>query len=292
MQPRTAEHARFLHSRLLPPVVFRMAGMALLLVITGAGLGCQSASYEEASQFSDQIPAFDGATGAQRDSILAVLESMQRTHFDSAFVRLRDYDFTRTAQTEQLDPTGDVTAARLYMTRFRGDETDARTLNSRGTFDEGTLDVFGTSETPTRDQSNVATAAFPDEPAYVSARGREAFAYRFDETTLPNGEPSLVVQIRARDSEEGRTQPIRYARLVMEEETRELLAAETIRYRESLLYDEDSYASVLLQPAPEDENVWLPEVFNIHARVTIPFREAREYRTESRYQQYSKRQDR
>jgi len=291
MQPRTAKHARFLHSRLLSPVIFRVAGVALLLVITGAGLGCQSASYDEASQFSGQIPTFNGATGAQRDSALAVLESMKRTHFDSAFVRLRDYDFMRSAQTEQLGPSGDVAAARLRVIRYLGDEVNAQTLSSRGSFDEGTLDLFGTSGTPTRDHSNVATAAFPNDPAYVSARGREAFAYQFDESTLPNGEPSLVMQIRARDTEEGRTQPIRYARLVMNEETRELLAAETIRYRESLLYDEDSYVRVFLRPAPRDENVWLPQAFDAHTRVSIPFQSAREYRTQSRYEQYRKRQD-
>jgi hypothetical protein len=273
MHPRPDEHVCFLQS---------LAGACGAVVLAVGLLGCEPSAPRPTSPFAPAA-SIGEPSSVERDSALSVLASMRRTAFDSAFDRLSEYAHTRRTRTVQIGASGEPTARRSQTVRYEAGGTSGTVVSqadSGGAFEAGPFDAFVSTPDPTAPLSNLAQQAFPDNPAYLSARTREAFRYRVRDDAY-RGEPVSVVTVQARASGEGREQSVRYAELTIHRDTGELLAARTVRAERILLFSEDSRLVVRLRLGPD--GTWLPHESRFHARVDVPFRAPQEFRTVSTY---------
>lgn len=280
MQPARTEHVRFLQTAL-----------AVLLLSLGAG-GCETGGAPDPARTFAPTDTLVVAQPAERDSALALLRRMDRMAFDSAFARLDRYAFLREVRTEQLRSDGSVDAWRTQRLRYADGPTQVVARDSSGAFGGGGLGPFAPSATPERRPANLATQAFPDDPAYLSARTRAAFQYAFGPDTTISGTDARVVEIQARrrtsetSSGEGADQAVRYARLAIARGSNQLLAAHTVRAERALLFREDSELTVGLRRAPD--GTWVPHVTAFRARVDVPLRDPQYVRTRSTYDGYAR----
>lgn len=284
MHPSPFKHARSLHA---------CAAVALLvggvLSLQGCVFSSDRSDRREARAESSLIPSDTLPSNVSRDSAIAVLSSMQRTAFDSAFAALEAYGVTRYVRTEQLSPSGVITALRSSVLRYPDSSRDGTILrrDSSGAFRRGGL--FGRvapDQQPTARPANFAAQVLSDQPAYVEPRTREAFRYALQADTLRDGTPVYVLEAIARDYGTGREQGIRYARLHIVRSTRELIGLTTVRDDEVLLFGENSRLSFHLRRAPDGRRDWVPHVTRVRALVHVPFRTPRQFRTVSAFYAY------
>lgn len=282
MQPAPPERACFLHA---------VVGGLLLAGTALGSAGCTDpiAQTEAYSPFGhiDTI----ATTEAPRDSALALLTSINRAAFDSAFARLDEYGVTRHVRTEQFDTTGTVTAHRILTLRYPPG-TDAGVVqraDSAGSFRKGGL---FSSLTPTRQRTSrpadLSAQALPDQPPYLAPRTREAYRYALRPDSLVGGSPTYVLEAKARSEETGADQSVRYARLTIDRTSRELVGLTTVRANRVLLFRENSQLTVRLRSTPS--GAWVPHVTRFRAVVKVPFRAPRQFRTVSAYHAYDRRQ--
>jgi hypothetical protein len=225
-------------------------------------------------------------SAAERDSALAVLQAMRRTAFDSAFVRLHDYRFTRQQRTEHRNPDGTVAATQTRTIRYApGAAPTVLQSDSTGVFPQPVLSTLGPASTLEPMPPNVASDAFPEDAAYLSPRSYEHFRYWRRASTV-EGRPVFVVTVRPRPTPGGAEQSIRYARLVLTRATRQLVAATTIRVAQVLLFEEQSHLKVRLRRAPEGR-AWVPVRTHFRVHVDLPFRAPRSLQTVSTYEAYA-----
>jgi len=275
MHPPRFKRVRFLHIHVV--VLMFVGGFVLS--------GCTSSPGASGTSL---MPSDTIASAVSRDSALAVLSSMQRTAFDSAFADLDEYAFTRYVRTEQLDPSGRITAVRSYVLRYPPG-TGAGTIQRRdsvGAFRQGGL--FGRAapaRNPTERPANLAAQVLPDQPAYVEPRTREAFRYALRADTLLDGTPVYVVEATARGSGTGRDQGVRYAHLRLDRASRELIGITMVRADAVLLFGEESRLTLQLRPVAEGSR-WVPHLVRVRASVNVPFRTPRQFRTVSAFYEY------
>jgi len=257
------------------------------MLVTGLGLGgCSLAGERPTPAF---MPVDTIASAVDRDSALAVLTSMRRTAFDSAFATAGRYGVTRYARTEQLSPSGTTTAVRSHVVEYApGDGPGTlRRQDSSGTFRRGGL--FGwaaPSRSPAGRPPNVAGQVLSDQPAYVEPRTREAFRYALRADTLGRGIPVYLIEATARDRGTGRDQGVRHVRLVLDRASRQLIGLTMVRADDVLLFRENSRFHIRLRRAPEEEDEWVPHVTRSRASVRVPFRAPRQFRTVSAFYHY------
>jgi len=248
------------------------------------GTGCTSSPAPSSPAFR---PTDTLTTTVGRDSTLAVLASMRRAAFDSAFARLDDYTVTRSLETEQLDTAGTVTARRRYVLRYAPGEA-AGTIQQRdstGRFRSGGLLAQAAPATaPTDRPPNTAAQMLGDDPPYVEPRTQEAYRYALGTATGPDGASVYVVEATARAHGTGRDQSVRYARLLLDRTTRELVGLTLIRIDEGLLFSERSRFSLRLQRGPD--GTWVPAESRVRAYLHVPFRAPRSFRTVSTFFDY------
>jgi hypothetical protein len=271
-----------------PPLFERAFSLHVLgtaLVLGGlllGGTGCTSSSQGE----SPFMPSDTITSSVDRDSALAVLTSMRRTAFDSAFVRLSDYAVTREVRTEQLTPAGTPTAERSYEIRYApgAERGTIERRDSSGTFRDGGL--FGRvapESDPAARPENVAAQMLPDQPAFVEPRTREAFRYALRTETVRNT-PVYTLEARARARGTGQDQAVRYARLRLHRHSRQLIGLTLVRDEEVLLFGEDSRMRLDLQRTAD--GVWVPRESRVRAVLRVPFRTPRHVRTVSAFYEY------
>ena len=280
MQPAFPERARFLHALLVGALV---VGVGL-----GAG-GCSSSP--PGGPVSPFLPTDTVRTDeTDRDSALAVLTNMQRAVFDSAYAALDTYSVTRRLRTERLADRDSVTATRTYTVRYPPAPASGtvQARDSSGTFsDGGMLSGLTSAGRPTERPQNVSSQALSDPPPYVAPRTREAFRYALDTATRPDGTPVQVVRVQARSNGPGRDQGVRFARLTLLRDSHELIGLTVVRAERALLFQEDSRLTVRLHPA-STSGPWVPALVEFRARVDVPFRAPRQFRTVSRYTDYAR----
>lgn len=273
-----------------PPLLKRARSLHVfvaLLVLGGlllGGTGCTSSDGQSPPPF---MPSDTITSAVDRDSALAVLTSMRRTAFDSAFARLSEYAYTRSVRTEQMTPAGTTTAVRSYELRYRtgGERGTFKRRDSTGSFrDGGFFGRVAPDRDPRARPPNVAAQLLPDQPAYVEPRTREAFRYALQPDMLAGEIPVYVLEVTARSRGTGREQGVRYARLLLHRSSRQLIGLSLVRDDEVLLFGEDSRMSVQLQRAPDE--AWVPHVTRVRAIVHVPLRTSRRFRTVSTYDNY------
>jgi hypothetical protein len=235
------------------------------------------------------MPADTITSAVDRDSALAVLSSMRRTAFDSAFVELDEHAFTRYVRTEQLDSSGRATAVRSYELRYPTGTGAGRIQrrDSIGAFRRGgVFSRVAPERNPTERPANLAAQVLPDQPAYVEPRTREAYRYALQTDTLLDGTPVYVLEATARDYGTGRDQGIRYARLRLDQASRELIGLTVVRADAALLFGENSRLTIHLRPGADDPQTWVPHLTRVRASVNVPFRTPRQFRTVSAFYAY------
>jgi len=273
MHPPLFERAFSLH---VLGVALVLGGLAL------GGTGCTS-SDRGPSPF---MPSDTLASAVDRDSALAVLTAMRRTVFDSAFVRLGDYAVTRSVRTEQMTPAGSTTAARTYEIRYQpgAERGTLQRRDSTGTFRDGGLFGGVAPDTdPAARPTNVADQIFPDQPAYVEPRTREAFRYALRADTV-RGLPVYVLEATARARGTGRDQAVRFVRLRIHRPSNQLIGLTLVRDDQVLLFGEDSRMHLALQRTAD--GTWVPRTSRVRAVLHVPFRTPRHFRTVSTFYAY------
>lgn len=296
MHPPAFEHARSLQtsSRATRPGPSRLGRWGRLAVLCAVGVllgvltGCEAATRSGRSPFLDAASTLPAPSAAERDSALAQLDRMNRAVFDSAFVRMERYAFTRSTRTEQLTPDGAVAALRRETVRVHPDSAarvvDADTV---GTFGRTLFSGFASGDADPL-PGPLGEYVLDDKPAYRSARSREAFEYRTRPDML-DGVPVTVVTVTARDTGEGAEQSIRRATLTLTRDGLDVVAMSTIRAERSILFTEDSRFVVRLRRAPD--GTWVPALTRFDARVGVPFRDAQPFRTATAYTDYRRVRD-
>lgn len=278
MQPPPPERARFLHT---------VVGGLLLLTLAVGSLGCTDHSLPSGT-YSSFGPIDTIATSeVPRDSVLAVLNQLNRTAFDSAFAQLDAHAVTRHVRTEQMDTTGATTASRMLTLRYPPGDTSGtiQRADSAGTFRQGgLLSSITPAQRRTARPANLALQALADQPPYLAPRTQEAYRYALRRDSLLDGRPVLVVDAKRRSDERGADQDIQYARLTIDRASHELVGLTTARRSRILLFRENSQLTIRLRPAPNDG--WVPHLTRFRALVDVPFRAARQFRTVSAYYAY------
>jgi len=263
-----------------------LLGLACAMLVPLLGCDNGTAANDDAALFAPANRPV-ASSPAERDSALALLDRMQRSAFDSAFVHLDRYGFVRSMRTEQRTASGAVTAWTERTLRYPADGTAPRVLNSdsMGAFTGTTLGPLGPSSAPKPQPPNAATYAFPEDAAYLSERTQGAFQYTLRPNTSIDGQAARVVEIHPKQTPDGRDQVIRFARLTIARGTHQLLAAHTVRSERVLLFQEDSELILRLQRSP-DRQTWVPAVSRFRTRVDVPLRDPQQFRTASTYTDY------
>ena len=229
------------------------------------------------------MPSDTITSAVDRDSALAVLTTMRRTAFDSAFARLGDYAVARSVRTEQMTPSGTTTVIRSYEIRYPPG-TERGTIQRRdssGTFrDGGFFGRVAPERDPAARPENVAAQILPDQPAFIEPRTREAFRYALRPETV-RGTPVYVLEATARAYGTGQDQAVQYARLHVHRSSRQLIGLTLVRDDEVLLFGEDSRMHLDLQRTTD--GTWVPRESRVRAVLRVPFRTSRHFRTVSSY---------
>lgn len=220
----------------------------------------------------------DPAPSAAADSAFALLESMQRDAMQQAFPDARQLSYLRLTRTEQLTGGG-VAAYSERVVRLHPDAppTTVR-IDTGGTFDFGWFSRF-VDDQESAAPANPADHMLPEDPAFLTARNREAFAYDVGPDTLWLGRPVRIVTVRARP-DAGERQSIRRARLYIDRATQQLVGFRLERRDETWFYDETSRLDVRLRPA---DDAWLPLRTDVLTAVRLPFSTARTFHSTSTY---------
>jgi hypothetical protein len=276
MQPTSIERVRFLKS-----LSWLTACLTIAVLLTGCG---EATSGGGPSAFTpENLPASAGEE--ERARAIELLDKMQRTTFDSAFVQLQNYAFTRTVRTERRNgPAGPEAFRERTLTYTPDKNTTFRVASIRadssGSFDASVLGRFAPSSNPDGIPTNLATQAFPEDPPYLAERKREAFQYNVRSDTY-EGAPVNVVIVQARNGESGPEQSARFAELTLHRDTHQLLAAHTVYTERTLLYAQDTVFRILLHPAGGE--TWLPRETEFRALLDMILRDPLEIATRSTY---------
>ncbi|WP_157621393.1 hypothetical protein [Salisaeta longa] len=218
---------------------------------------------------------------AERTRALDVLNGMQRTAFASAVGRLKATTFVKRTTTEALTPAGSLQARRYRVVRVPPSGAPA-VLERRttGSFDAGWLATWAPGDTSKGVVPTWATIVLSDEPPFLARRTRTAFRFGLRPDTLYN-RPVQVVVARPDTTTDGHEQTVRYARLVIDRASSELIGATIVRARSSLLFSEDSAATLQLQPQAAGR--WVPAEAALAVIVDIPFRSPQRYHTHTTF---------
>ena len=226
----------------------------------------------------------------ERDSVLEAVSTLQTEGFESAFKHLADYDYTRYIRTEQFDDSDFMVAFRERTIRHAG-EPDTRTYtllssDSTGSYDFGYFRRFVSDNVDEQDPEDLTPYLFPEDPAYLSSRNFEAYAYTFEEDSLMLNITAQAVEIRAKP-EDGDGKNIRRARYFINPKRNELVAFELERIDLAFFFREESTFFVHVQTLADGTVV--PYNTRFETRIIVPFRDPQRFRTVASYYNVSER---
>ncbi len=224
---------------------------------------------------------------AERDAVLAVLQTIKQDALRDAFARLPRYRYTRYLRTEQFDDAHQRTAfaervVRLDLQENRRIRTPLQ-ADSAGAFDAGMLGRFVAAGPDEHDAAAWPQSVLLDDPPYLAPRNRDAFLYRFlPDTTLWEA-ATQVIEVRARPGS-GDAQSIRRTHLYLDRASGELVAVYLERTEADLFFSEESRFYLHIRPAPDSG--WVPSTARFLTRLRLPLRSPRQFRSVSAYYAY------
>lgn len=229
----------------------------------------------------------DSSALAERDSVLAALDAVDRTAFDHAFETLQRYSFTRHLRTEQLGNDDRVMAFTERVVRFVREGDGHRAVlveaDSGGTFDYGFFNRFVPENAKDVAPVDLAPYLLPEDPPYLMPRHRDAFEYRFLPDTLLWDVTARVIEVRARP-ETSDEQSFRRVRLYVDRNTGSLIALTVDRTDRALLFREESRYFVHIRPTQWGD--WVPHTTRYLTRIRTPFHAMRQFRTTATYYEF------
>ena len=258
-------------------LVLSLLSMALLT-------GCRTeapGSQEPSDEANQQDPA-------EREAVLAVLQTIKQDALRDAFARLPRYRYTRYLRTEQFDEAHQQTAfAERVMRLDLQENRRIRTLlqaDSAGAFETGMLGRFVAIGPDEHDAAAWPQAVLLDDPPYLAPRNRDAFLYRFLPDTTLRETATQVIEVRARPGS-GDAQSIRRTHLYIDRASGELVAVYIERTERDLLFSEESRFYLHIRPAPDDG--WVPYSARFLTRLRLPLRSPRHFRSVSAFYAYA-----
>jgi hypothetical protein len=245
-----------------------------LLLLLAMTAGCRSGEHE------GPAPATDPEA---RDSVIALMRVADLTAFEDAFSGALAREHDRTTRTEQLATDGRVLAFREHTLRQSATNGLAgRALlraDSSGSFHFGHFDAIVSTDRRDAAAVNPVPLFLPSEPAYLTARERDAYTYRMAPDTVIAGRPVRVAEAEALP---GSRQPvIRRARYYVDAATGRLAGIEIDRVEAALLFGEASLLRILLQHGPAGEP--LPHYVAFETEVKALLADPRRFRFTEAY---------
>lgn len=223
----------------------------------------------------------------ERDAVMAVLQTMKQDAIREAFARLPAYRYRQYLRTEQFDATHHRTAVAERVMRFDvpGRERVPTILqaDATGTFETGTLGRFVAASHDEHDVATWPQHVLLDDPPYLAPRNQEAFTYRFLPDTTFWGAATQVIEVRARPGY-GDAQSMRHTHLYLDRASGELVGVYLERAEGDLFFREESRFYLRLRPAPDAG--WVPYTARFIARLRLPFRAPRKFRSVSAFYGY------
>lgn len=261
------------------------SGLALSLLSLILLTGCRTPSEAPGSPTSaDETTPQDPA---EREAVLAALQTIKEDALRDAFSRLPRYRYTRYHRTEQADDTRRRTAFAERITRFDGQENQrARTLlqaDSAGVFETGMPGRFVDDGSDEHDAAAWPQAVLLDDPPYLAPRNRDAFVYRIRPDTTLWDAATQVLEIYARPGI-GDAQSIRRTHLYLDRASGELVAIYIERTEDVLFFREESRFYLHIRPAPDGG--WVPYAARFRTRLHLPLRSALQFHAVSAYYNY------
>lgn len=236
---------------------------ALVLLCTG----CRNPATEQATPLAD--PA--------QDSLLTYLSLLNRTPLRQAFAHLPRYTYRRTRETAYDESPGRRMGTQTRTVRFTGPPT-ARTAQTTAETNDGRLPDGFAAATAQEDTTALDGYMLPNEPVYLSPKGRAGYRFiRLPDTTL-YGRPVQQLSVTARIGEKT---PLRHARLYVEPTSKTLVGLDVQRVDVSLLFGEQSRFRLLLQPGPDA--VWVPALTEVDTQIKTILGEPRRFHTTTTY---------
>ncbi|MFB3132818.1 MAG: hypothetical protein ACE10K_09900 [Rhodothermales bacterium] len=224
---------------------------------------------------------------AERDAVLALLQTMKQDALREAFARLPRYRYTRYIRTEQYDAAHHRRAFAEHVTRLDGQEnrrvSTVLQADSAGAFDTGMLGRFVAAGHDEHDAATWPEYVLLDDPPYLAPRNREAFGYRFRPDTTLWERATQVIEIHARPGS-GDAQSMRRTHLYLDRASGELVAVYLERTEGGLFFSEESRFYLHIRPAPDDG--WVPYSARFLTRLRLPLRSPRHFRSVSAFYAY------
>lgn len=237
------------------------------LCILGCG-GDEPVSEDRTGAHFYPVPDTAFQSSPAPDSVLALLDSIRTAPFLQAFDTLKDRSFTFVSHTTQYASDEQPLARRERVIEVRPNAPKRIVHHAdSGAFDAGWLSPFAPQDTTLSPTTPMGQHLISDDPAYLSARNRDAYRYVQHPDTLPGGRPVQVIDVLARPGL-GSDQPLRRTRLTVAPSSLNLLSLYLVRQRQDVLFGEESHFFARLQPGPGAS--WVPDTTRFRSRLSFP----------------------
>jgi len=263
-----------------------MRSFSIVILFAAAlifGSGCNNGSMERVGSIE----------AAERDSILVFLNQVGQDAMHGAFTNLQDYEYRRYLRTEQFDGDDFLLAFTEHLIEVEGDSA-ARAMrvtraDSGGAFDFGFFNQFVSENVEGPDPVDLVPFLIEEDPAYLSPRNLDKYAFRMAGDTLMWDRSALIVEVRAKaDLADGEN--IRRVRYYVDESSNQLVAMYLERIDLGLLFREESTFYMHVRPAPgstvsglDDSAVYVPYNTRFQTQISTPFKGSYRIRTVSTY---------
>ena len=245
-----------------PMTTRTMLGLLLFTVCLSGG--CGRSGIDTAPSFFPLVSP-DGVNSSD-SAVFDVLQHVDFASLQTAFDTLDTVTFTVVLVTREgkLDADAETIIRTLRIgDTIRHVNASAQSL--------GTVESFFSRFRDTSDTAlswdAVATGVVPDNPSYLSARGREAYSYFRLPDTAWGGQSVQTYAVAARPRV-GDDQAIRQARLYVDPETQGLVGYYEARRERALLYSEHS--EVFLQARRQPDGFLLADSIRTQLLMTAP----------------------
>ena len=245
------------------PLPFFAPVLALLLTV-----GCQS-ELDPPPRF---LPEADTTAWSETgDTVVEQLENLDFALIDSAFAALPRHPLERIRRTDVFTPDGALHGQQTETWHHPLDDSATQVdFEEWGTLPDRRLGGFAPEGDPSQLPQNRLRDAYPEDPPFLEARKRSAYHYGVHRDTIGRGLAVDRIEIVARDTEDGRGLTLPYARVDVLPGTNTVIGTYVVRAERALLYEEDSFFVITLQPRPTD--AWLPHTMRFRTRLTVPLR--------------------
>lgn len=252
------------------PIILAGAIFYLLLGTVGCG--------------NRQISPVGPVERVERDSIIAVLETVSQDAIRTAFSKLENYSYQRYLRTEQYDVEDFSVAYKEHWVSVNatpdGPQSTIARADSGGTFNFGFFKRFVSENVNTADPVDLVPFVLEDEPIYLNPKNLDKYTFRAQGDTLMWDREARIIEVRAKpDVADGLN--IRKVRYYVERESNELVAMYLERIDLGMLFREEStfYMHIL----PVSGGVMLPYNTRFETMIRTPFKSSYRIRTVSTY---------